>query len=329
MWGGAQSSEGNLVPSEMLSGLGCCFVGFYKPDADTRRWGERSRLLHFLGQILLRSQVLPPSVARSLQGERVCVWGGGGGTDHAWVSLCPLITQDSGRMGGLTWVPPGAGRERAAPSRRVMPQSRTAVGLAERWQRSPVVRVGWCLPALTVPTLQPQLLPVPACTHSPCLYPVPPPTALSLDAQRPQSLPPHALRCGPPGPGVDVPLHGCLPWGHAGLAPHFARWQAWPVPGLPVLRVWRGAGWCRVVPLVLLREPSVGLSPPCTWGTCNPYVLGLVGLPCSGAHAPPRPMHRGVCNPHAPRCLHPPRAPGCMQSPYLTIKETSTVLSSE
>lgn len=164
---------------------------------------------------------------------------------------------------------------------------------------------GACLRSLCPPSspsscLCPLAPTVPACT--PCLRPQLSP--LTPSARSP--CPPHALRCGPPGPGVDVPLHGCLPWGHAGLAPHFARWQAWPVPGLPVLRVWRGAGWCRVVPLVLLREPSVGLSPPCTWGTCNPYVLGLVGLPCSGAHAPPRPMHRGVCNPHAPRCLHPP-----------------------
>lgn len=158
----------------------------------------------------------------------------------------------------------------------------------------------WAHPAAPAPAcarLHPQSLPVPpACTRSSPLTPSTRSPYPPMPSDAAHRGPAWTYRSMAAFRGATQPLPRTLPAGRCG------RSQGCP----SVLRVWRGAGWCRVVPLVLLREPSVGLSPPCTWGTCNPYVLGLVGLPCSGARGPPCPMHRGVCNPHAPRCLHPP-----------------------
>lgn len=68
---------GRKATREIYSPLKCFtfwgvpnFVGFYKPDVGARSCGERGRLLHFLGQILLHGQVLLPAVAQSLRGER-------------------------------------------------------------------------------------------------------------------------------------------------------------------------------------------------------------------------------------------------------------------
>jgi len=240
----------------MLYILGCPFIGFYtKPDAGARRRKERGRILHFLGPILLCGQVLRASVAWSLQGE---TGARGGGLDHAWSPLCPLVMRGRGWV--LTWVPPAAGRSRAAPSRMATLQSRTAIMLAGRGQRS---HVGWCLPAACAhdPCLCPQSLPAPrACAHS------------SFPGPSTQPCPCHLPRVPPGAARRDLPRHGCL------------LLVASPCPALCLLAGAAASGaarptrpaWLGVVPGCAAGaawgKRGTGLSPPRTQGRASPYL---------------------------------------------------------
>lgn len=187
---------------------------------------------------------------------------------------------------------------------------------------------GACLRSLCPPSspsscLCPLAPTVPACT--PCLHPQLSPLTPSARSPCPP-MPSNAAHRGPAWTyrsmaafrGATQPLPRTLPAGRCGRSQGCPSYASGAALG--------GVGSCRWCcsgnPAwdYPLRAPGVRAI-LMYWGSWVSHAVGrmLLPAPCTGVYAIP--MHPGVCIP--------PRAPGCMQSPYLTIKETSTVLSSE
>ena len=226
-----------------------------------------------------------------------------------------------------------------------MLRSRTAVGLAERWQRSHVGGscVGWCLPApCTHSSCLPLPVPaVPACTHRACLCPecLPvsctewlPASACTHSAhlptvpartQHPQLLPVPACTHGSclhpvPAPTAPACTHSSFPTPSARCLPLVpsgaARWgRAWTYRSMAAFRQLPG-------PCPALCPPAGAAAPGATrprrWVVPDRAAgaargepgMGLSSPPCTGARVSPRaPGARAVLMPWG-SCI--PHAPG-------------------